>query len=165
MLRPTVGRPICLGIKHPSGAYERIFVTVKTVTGLLMWGALSDDRTGLSFTILLVLASAVILGSESRCTHDHILLSQILDSHNLEGQIPVLVTCQKKKKKVKVKITLRLTVSQSVRVGVEPHLGLMTRYLFLFDSYGLVFEGALSDERTGLSFICDVICQFSSHSI
>jgi hypothetical protein len=41
--------------------------------------------------------------------------------------------------KVKVKVTLRLTVSQSVSLGVEPHLGLMTRYLLLFDSYGLVF--------------------------
>jgi hypothetical protein len=54
---------------------------------------------------------------------------------------------------VKVKVTLRLTVSQSVSLGVEPHLGLMTRYLLLFDSYGLVLRGALSDERTGLSFV------------
>jgi hypothetical protein len=36
--------------------------------------------------------------------------------------------------KVKVKVTLRLTVSQSVSLGVEPHLGRMTRYLLLFDS-------------------------------
>jgi hypothetical protein len=43
--------------------------------------------------------------------------------------------------KVKVKVTLRLTVSQSVSLIVEPHLGLMTRYLLLFDSYGLVFLG------------------------
>jgi hypothetical protein len=41
--------------------------------------------------------------------------------------------------KVKVKVTLRLMVSQSVNLGVEPHLGLMTRYLLLFDCYGLVF--------------------------
>jgi hypothetical protein len=33
---------------------------------------------------------------------------------------------------------LQLTVDQSVCLGVEPHLGLMTRYLLLFDSYGLV---------------------------
>jgi hypothetical protein len=30
---------------------------------------------------------------------------------------------------IKTKVTLRLTVSQSVSLGVEPHLGLMTRYL------------------------------------
>jgi hypothetical protein len=51
MLRPTVSRPVCLGIKHPSGAYDQI----------LIWGVLSDDRMGLSFTLLLALASAVIL--------------------------------------------------------------------------------------------------------
>jgi hypothetical protein len=45
------------------------------------------------------------------------------------------------KVKVKVKVTLRLTVSQSVSLGVEPHLGLMTGYLLQFDSYGLVFVG------------------------
>jgi hypothetical protein len=49
--------------------------------------------------------------------------------------------------KVKVKVTLRLTVSQPVSLGVEPHLGLMTRYLLPFDSYGLVFCGAPSLTR------------------
>jgi hypothetical protein len=38
--------------------------------------------------LLLVLPSAVILRSESRGTHDHILLSQIRDSSNLEDQVP-----------------------------------------------------------------------------
>jgi hypothetical protein len=46
-----------------------------------------------------------------------------------------------------------MTVSQSVSLDAEPHLGLMTRYLLLFDSYGIVLWGALSDKRTGLSFI------------
>jgi hypothetical protein len=41
---------------------------------------------------LLVLDSAVILRSESRGTHDHILLSQIGDSHNLEGQVPLFIS-------------------------------------------------------------------------
>jgi uncharacterized membrane protein len=35
-----------------------------------------------------------------------------------------------------VRVTLQLTVSQSVCLGVEPRLGLMTRYLFIFrESY------------------------------
>jgi hypothetical protein len=45
-------------------------------------------------------------------------------------------------------------VSQSVSLGVKPHLGLMTRYLLLFDSCSLSFLwGAPSDERMGLSFV------------
>jgi hypothetical protein len=40
---------------------------------------------------LLVLASAVILRSEFRGTHVHISLSQIRDSHNLVGQVPVFI--------------------------------------------------------------------------
>jgi hypothetical protein len=47
----------------------------QTAAGLLVWGALSDERTGLSFTI----SSAVILGSGSHGTHNHILLTQIRD--------------------------------------------------------------------------------------
>jgi hypothetical protein len=42
---------------------------------------------------------------------------------------------------VKVKVTLRLTVSQSVCLGVEPRLGLMTRCFFLLESYCPVHVG------------------------
>jgi hypothetical protein len=42
--------------------------------------------------LLVVLASAVILASEARKTHDQILLSQIQDSPNLEGQVPVFMS-------------------------------------------------------------------------
>jgi hypothetical protein len=65
-------------------------------------------------------------------THCHLLRLDILDiwPHYTN---PLLL--------VKVKVTLRLTVSQSVGFGFEPHLRLMTRYLLIFDSYGLVFMG------------------------
>jgi hypothetical protein len=55
----------------------------------------------------------------------------------------------------KVKVTLRLTVSRSVILGVEPHLGLMTIYLLLFDSYSLVFVGRPLRRENGSVFcIC-----------
>jgi hypothetical protein len=52
IVRPTASRQVCLGIKHPSDAYDQIFIS-QTVAGLLTWGALSDERTELSFTIAL----------------------------------------------------------------------------------------------------------------
>jgi hypothetical protein len=47
-----------------------------------------------SLELLLVLARAVILRSDSRGTHDHILLSQIRDSPNLQGQVPVFISAR-----------------------------------------------------------------------
>jgi hypothetical protein len=51
----------------------------QTVVALLMWGGLFDERTDLRLQLLLALANAVILRSESHGTRDHILLSQIQD--------------------------------------------------------------------------------------
>jgi hypothetical protein len=41
--------------------------------------------------MLLILASAVIFGSESRGTHDSISLSHCRDSPNLEEQVPIYI--------------------------------------------------------------------------
>jgi hypothetical protein len=48
-LRPTVREPVCLGVKPHLGHKTRFLLL--SVVGLFMWGALSDERTGLSFTI------------------------------------------------------------------------------------------------------------------
>jgi hypothetical protein len=57
----------------------QIVITLLTVVVMFLWGALSDERTGLSFVYAAGLASAVFLGSDSHGTRDHILLSQIWD--------------------------------------------------------------------------------------
>jgi hypothetical protein len=77
--------------KHPSGT-NQIFITVRELR--VCWcGALSLTRGQVwRLQLLLVLASAVFLGSEFRGTRDHILLSQIWDSSNLEGQVPVFIS-------------------------------------------------------------------------
>jgi hypothetical protein len=75
----TDGQPTSLSWnKTPIWGLRPDFYYCQTVADLLMWGALSDERMGLPFTIA---ARAVILGSESRGTHDHILLYQIRDFH------------------------------------------------------------------------------------
>jgi hypothetical protein len=42
--------------------------------------------------LLLVFASAIILGSESHEDHDHILLSQTRNSPNLEGEVLIFIS-------------------------------------------------------------------------
>jgi hypothetical protein len=103
-----------------------------TVTVLLLWGALSDERTGLSF----VYAAGPRQRSLSRVRVPWISrpyftvsvfrlpfsLPPLTRSVTVEIFVPastrVLLIV-----KVKVKVTLRLTVGPSVRLGVEPHLG------------------------------------------
>jgi hypothetical protein len=57
----------------------------------------------------------------------------------------------------------RQLVGQSV-LEWSTHLGLTTRSLLLLDSCGLLMWGALSDERTGLSFTIAVSPRQGSHS-
>jgi hypothetical protein len=54
-------------------------------------GTLSK-RGRVCLQLLLCLASAVVLRSEFCGIPDHILLSQICDSPNLQGQVPIFIS-------------------------------------------------------------------------
>jgi hypothetical protein len=75
MLRPMVSQPVCLGIKHRSWTYDQILITVRQLQ--VCWcGVLSLTRGRVSrLQLLLVFASAVILGSESRNSRPYFTLS------------------------------------------------------------------------------------------
>jgi hypothetical protein len=45
-LRPTASWPVYFGVRHPFKANEPIFIS-QTDASVLMWGALSEERTGL----------------------------------------------------------------------------------------------------------------------
>jgi hypothetical protein len=86
--RPS--RRVSPDVKHPSRAQDKTFITVRQLW-VCCCGVPSLTRGRVCrLQLLLVLASAVILGSESRGTHGHNLLSQIRDCRNLEGYVPYL---------------------------------------------------------------------------
>jgi hypothetical protein len=74
MLGLIVSQPTRLGVRHPPGAHDQIFFMGKQ---LQICGASSLKRGRVfSLQLLMGLLREVIFGSESRWTHDHILLLQ-----------------------------------------------------------------------------------------
>jgi hypothetical protein len=83
----TDGQPACLSWCQASiWGLRPDFYYCQTVAGLLMSGALSDERTSLPF-IVVAGPRQSSHSWESRGTRDHIFLSQIRDSPSLEGQV------------------------------------------------------------------------------
>jgi hypothetical protein len=79
LLWPKASRPVCLGIKHPSVDHDQIFITFRQLRVCWRGTCSLTRRRVCRLQLLLILASAVIFGSESRGTRDHMLLSQIGD--------------------------------------------------------------------------------------
>jgi hypothetical protein len=142
MLRPTISRPVCLGVKPHLGSKTR-FLLLSGSCGFV--GCEAHSLTGgrvCRLELLLALARAVILGSESRGTHDRILLSRIQGS-------PLTAT------QIKVKVILWPTVSRPVYLGVKHHLGSKARFLLQLDSCGFVDVGRpLSREEGSVVYNC-----------
>jgi hypothetical protein len=158
----TNGQSVDLGIKHPYGAYDQIFITIRQLGSADVALSLTRRRV-CRLQLLLALANAVIFGSGSRGTRDHILLSQIRDFpfHRLLRRAglrwrystppPHGIFPQP------VKVTLRLTVSQVSQSWAGIYHCLIVTVLVLW--------GALSDERTGLSIVRGTVCSSKSFVI
>jgi hypothetical protein len=128
-----------------------------------MWGALSDERTGLSLQLLLAPAKADILGSESLGTHNHISLSQIRNFPFrrllLLAGLPWRYSTPPPHRilihKVKVKSQSHIaTDGQSISKSLcRASSGAHDQIFIILWQLRSCFWGTLSDERTGLSFV------------
>jgi hypothetical protein len=82
-LRPTFSRPVCPGVRRPSGTRDQFFFLLEISFRQLrlcyfVAPSLTRGRVcNLLVQLLLGLARAVTLGSKSRRTHGHILLSHL----------------------------------------------------------------------------------------
>jgi hypothetical protein len=80
-LRPTISRPVRLGVRHPSGTRDQfLFLLEIFFRQLRVYFVVPSLTRGRDCNLLLILvfARAVPLGCESRATLDHIILSQFL---------------------------------------------------------------------------------------
>jgi hypothetical protein len=85
-LRPTVSRPVCLGVRHPSGTRDQFFFLLGIFFRQLRVCFVAPTltrRRGLYFTVQLLpgFTRAITLGSKYRRTHGHIIVSHLRLPH------------------------------------------------------------------------------------
>jgi hypothetical protein len=115
--------------------------------------------------LLLVLASAVILMSESRGTDDHILLSQIRDSPNLEGQVSISPRERVAQLYPQALGSLSVTPYDSQGYGGIIRPRLHTDFRFLFPAAGVIQNTHRYYGVHSVLFpVCKVVCFFMRHS-
>jgi hypothetical protein len=137
-------RSVRLGIKHPSGAYNQILITVRRLRVCRSWVFSMTRARVCRLQLLLAPANAVILGSESFGTRDHILPSQIRDFFfrrllRLAGlRWRYLTQPPHGWSVLSLSLMLRPTVSRPVSLGIKHHSGAYDQ-IFLLLSYSSRF--------------------------
>lgn len=86
-IRPTASRPVYLGVELHLRPKTRFLLLSDSSRYVDMASPLWQEDGACRLKLLLILANARILRSESSGTHDHVLLSQICKFPNLEGQV------------------------------------------------------------------------------
>jgi hypothetical protein len=87
MLRPTVSRLVCLGVRPNLGTKTTVLLLSDSC------GFVDVGHPLCRLQLQLAIASAVILRSQCRETHDHILLSPYLIPHEQGGQLYSQTLC------------------------------------------------------------------------
>jgi hypothetical protein len=77
MLRLMVSQQVFMGVRHPSGAHDQIFITVRQLRVCSCRAPSLTRGLVCSLQLLLGLASVAILGSEPRRTHGLVLVFQM----------------------------------------------------------------------------------------
>jgi hypothetical protein len=95
MYWPMVSLSVCPGVSPPSGPVTNFSFFLKFFRQLEICYFVAPSLTRgwvCNLLLLLGLATAAPLWSESLRTQNHILLSQFLDSPSLEGQVPIFIS-------------------------------------------------------------------------
>jgi hypothetical protein len=85
-----VSLQFCLGVRHPSGSHDKIVISVVQLADLLVFGALSDEKTSLWFTFA---AGPCQCSPWVQVLQDSLsyLFASNLRLLNLEGQVPIFI--------------------------------------------------------------------------